>query len=109
MAPLLRKNRIPRAVALMAAGKDKHYKSPQRKLVRFFERSRDQWKEKCLEAKAVVKGLKNRSRFLDRSKGHWKSRVHAIEAELRRMKAHEQAMQEELDTLKKILPREQEG
>ena len=31
------------------------YKSPQRKLVKFFQRSRDQWKAKCRGAKAEVK------------------------------------------------------
>jgi len=37
--------------------KAKTYKSPVRKLARFFEKSRDQWKAKCLEAKATAKGL----------------------------------------------------
>jgi hypothetical protein len=36
----------------------KTYKSPTRKLVRFFNKSRDQGKAKCLEAKAIAKGLK---------------------------------------------------
>jgi len=35
------------------------YKSPQRKLVRFFEKSRDQWKAKCQTAKFTVKRLQN--------------------------------------------------
>ena len=33
------------------------YRSPQRKLVRFFERSRDQWKRKCMDAKQRCKLL----------------------------------------------------
>lgn len=38
----------------------KVYKSPQRKLVPFFARSRDQWKEKCRGAKATLKQLKKK-------------------------------------------------
>lgn len=38
----------------------KAYKSPQRKLVPFFARSRDQWKEKCRSAKATLKQLKKK-------------------------------------------------
>ena len=85
----------------MAAGKASNDKSPQRKFVRFFARSRDQWKETCLAAKAMGKGLKHRMRFLERSKDHWQRRVKALEGELTRRKAHAQAMQEESATLKK--------
>ena len=51
------------------------YKSPRRKLLRFFEKSRDQWKDKCLEAKAAVKRLQNRVRFLEKSKDRLQHRV----------------------------------
>ena len=101
MALLPEKTDTPQSVEAMAAGKDSQYKSPQRKLVRFFARSRDQWKEKCLVAKAVGKGLQHRMRFLERSKDHWKHRVKELEGELTRMKAQAQAMQEEIATLKK--------
>jgi hypothetical protein len=101
MALLPKQTSTPQSVVAVAAGKDSPYKSPQRKLVRFFARSRDQWKEKCLAAKAVGKGLKHRMRFLERSKDHWKRRVHELEGELTRMKAYAQAMHEELATLKK--------
>lgn len=101
MAFLPKQTDMPQSVEAVAAGKDSQYKSPQRKLVRFFARSRDQWKEKCLAAKAVGKGLQHRMRFLERSKDHWKHRVKELEGELTRMKAHAQAMQEEIATLKK--------
>jgi len=91
----------PGSVAALAEGKDRQYKSPQGKLVRFFARSRDQWKAKCLEANAMVKGLKHRMRFLERSKDHWKSRVQVLEGELTQLKAQAQAMREELAALKK--------
>jgi predicted nucleic acid-binding Zn-ribbon protein len=109
MAPLPQKSRAPRSVEAAEAGKDRPYKSPQRKLVRFFARSRAQWKEKCLAAKALVKGLKNRGRFLERSKDYWKRRVKALERELAQRRAHEQAMREEIDALKKSLEQKSGG
>lgn len=64
------------------------YKSPQSKLVRFFDRSRTQWKAKCRTAKATIKGLKNRIRFLEESKARWKSRAKALEEEVARVNRH---------------------
>jgi hypothetical protein len=55
------------------------YKSPRSKLLSFFQKSRNQWKEKCLAAKRLVKQLKNRVRFLEQSKEHWKGRVRELE------------------------------
>lgn len=66
--------------------KGKNYKSPQRKLVKFFEKSRDQWKEKSLKAKAKVKQLSNRVRFLENSKEQLKNEIKALEAELAQTK-----------------------
>jgi outer membrane murein-binding lipoprotein Lpp len=77
--------------------KGKSYKSPQSKLVKFFEKSRDQWKAKCSKAKIDVKRLKNRVRFLENSKEHWKSRVKAAKRE----------KEEELEKLKKRMLRNQ--
>lgn len=48
------------------------YKSPVYKLLPFFERSRDRWKEKCRAAKATVKQLKNQSSKLQQSRLRWK-------------------------------------
>ena len=67
----------------------KEYKSPPRKLIKFFEKSRNQWKAKCLEAKKLIKQLKNRIHFLEKSKEEWKSRTKELEAELAQMKAKE--------------------
>lgn len=50
----------------------KEYKSPIHKLLPFFERSRDRWKEKCMTAKSAVKQLKNRTAQLSRSRQRWK-------------------------------------
>ena len=62
------------------------FKSPQRKLVRFFEKSRDQWKAKCQTAKATVKRLQNRVRFLEHSKAELKTRTQALEAEVTQLR-----------------------
>lgn len=86
----------------MNASDAKEYKSPRRKLVRFFERSRDQWKAKSTDAKAMVKRLKNRIRYLEASKEKWKSKAIELEKELTRMKAnkHLDSEQEEKKTVK---------
>jgi len=81
--------------------KDKTYKSPVRKLVHFFEKSRDQWKSKHHTAKASVKRLENRVRFLEKSKGQWKNRVQELEMEVARLKAREQALGQAVESLKK--------
>ena len=57
----------------------REYKSPTRKLVKFFHKSRDQWKAKCIDTKATVKRLKNRVRYLEASKEEWKNRALALE------------------------------
>ncbi len=80
---------------------DKVYKSPIKKLVRFFEKSRDQWKAKCREAKARVKRLKNRVRFLEKSKADLKSQVKELKTEVSRLKAREQTLGKEVEELQK--------
>jgi chromosome segregation ATPase len=79
----------------------KSYKSPQRKLVRFFEKSRNQWKAKCHKAKSKVKQLKNKVRFLEESRQQWKSRTKELERELAQVKAKEQTREREEKELKK--------
>lgn len=51
---------------------EKKYKSPTRKLLPFFERSRIGWKEKCGAAKAMVKRLKSQTTKLQQSRQRWK-------------------------------------
>ena len=65
---------------------DHDYKSPTHKLVKFFERSRDQWKKKALEAKNKTKLCKNRIKFLETSKASLKSEVKSLRAELEKLK-----------------------
>jgi DNA repair ATPase RecN len=65
----------------------REYKSPRRKLLRFFEKSRDKWKLKYREVKKVLKWLTNRIRFLERSKAEYKQRVEELQAQLAALKA----------------------
>lgn len=81
--------------------KSKTYKSPRRKLVRFFEKSRDQWKAKHRRTKTRVKRLENRVRFLEKSKAQWKSRVKELELERSRSQAREHALEKEMEALQK--------
>lgn len=67
------------------------YSSPLKKLVRFFRKSRDGWKRKCLEAKYALKLLKNRVRAVERSRAQWKQqcqqqqrRIAELEAQLQK-------------------------
>jgi uncharacterized protein YlxW (UPF0749 family) len=81
----------------------KSYKSPIRKLVKFFEKSRDQWKTKHQEAKYQVKLLKNKIRHMDKSERKLKTRVKELEDELNIMKTKEKQMGQEITELKKKL------
>ena len=71
----------------MAQENDLPYSSSPRKLLRFFLKSRDQWKAKCQRAKTTVKRLENRVRFLEKSKAQWKSKAQALEQEKAHLKA----------------------
>ena len=77
------------------------YKSPARKLIKFFRKSRDLWKRKYHEVKETVKYLQNRTRFLEKSKEELKNRVKELEGELARLKASEQDRAKEMDKKKR--------
>jgi hypothetical protein len=48
------------------------YKSPVSKLLAFFPRSRDRWKNKCQQAKRANKKLANQVRAVEKSRDRWK-------------------------------------
>ena len=77
------------------------YKSPKSKLVTFFRKSRDQWKEKARESKVVIKRLKNRIVFLEKSKARLQDKVTQLEQELSRLKTEAHQRAEELEAAKK--------
>jgi hypothetical protein len=78
----------------------KTYSSPVRKLARFFEKSRDQWKAKCRSAKVKVRRLTNRVRFLEGSRARWKKRTQELETELAAEKAARQKLEQEAAKLR---------
>ena len=59
------------------------YLSPVRKLVRFFESSRNGWKRKCLDAKVRIKRLGNQKQKLRASRDRWKLLAQTAQRELR--------------------------
>ena len=79
---------------------DKVYISPTKKLVRFFETSRDAWKAKCRTAKVRLKRHKQRVRRLEQSRAQWKQRAADLEAETARLKAREHALEQTVAVLK---------
>jgi transposase-like protein len=77
------------------------YKSPQRKLLRFFDTSRARWKAKCRAAKATLKVLKNRRGFWEESRERWKRRAQALAQEVARVAAAGRVAARERQALKK--------
>lgn len=69
------------------------YRSPLRKLVQFFERSRDGWKEKYQNLKQRCKQLINQVRAVEKSREHWRE---IVEDQRRQLKA----LEEELAAIK---------
>lgn len=71
----------------------KTFLSPVKKLVRFFERSRNGWKQKCQESKRRIKRLSNDKSKLRASRDRWKENAQSLQSELRQV-------QQELEELK---------
>ena len=61
------------------------YKSPIKKLVSFFEQSRDAWKEKTIILRNEVKKCKNRIKFLEESKSKIKAELHELKEKYERL------------------------
>ena len=55
------------------------YRSPIAKLLRFFLRSRDQWKAKCKAAKRENKSLKIRLAKMAESRDRWKAKARGVD------------------------------
>ena len=79
----------------MQAKRATEYKSPQRKLLRFFEASRDKWKAKATgyREKLVLAG--NQVRAVSKSRSTWKTR--ALAAERRVAELEEEVQKKECD------------
>ena len=62
------------------------YRSPQGKLVRFFEKSRNGWKRKCQAAKRKGKALANHVVALKKSRNRWKTVARQQRDEVERLR-----------------------
>ena len=74
----------------------KAYKSPQRKLVPFFARSRDQWKAKCRGAKATLKQLKKKVQRGDARQRRSQERLRALASAVEQVQAENRRLAEAL-------------
>jgi hypothetical protein len=74
----------------------KDYKSPLKKLVRFFEKSRDNWKAKYQTQIKENKRLKNRVTFLQTSKQKWRDEALALRKTLQKTQASKEQVTVEL-------------
>lgn len=74
----------------------KEFRSPARKLVSFFQHSRDMWKAKCQERKYAAKLLSNQVRAVEKSREQWKEKAKSHEERVRQLEG-------ELSELKSIL------
>ena len=72
---------------MLVIDEGKTFTSPIPKLVRFFHRSRDGWKEKCQKAKAVLKRSKNEAYALRKSRDGWKELAKQQEQELKQLRS----------------------
>jgi hypothetical protein len=63
----------------MPASRSLPFLSPLTKLVVFFQRSRDKWKEKCMTAKRQNKSLKLCLAKMKESRNRWKDRAIRLE------------------------------
>jgi len=77
------------------------YKSPQGKLLKFFENSRNKWKQKAISAKKELKLRYNRIKFLEESKAKLKEKVAVLEDELSKYKMTKQSSYRSSESKKK--------
>lgn len=80
---------------------EKIYTSPQRKLVKFFEHSRDRWKAKSRAAKTVLKRLGTRLGRLERSTAAAQDQLAALHTQVAAWQAKHEQTARELEALKK--------
>lgn len=81
----------------------KEFTSPKTKLIRFFENSRNKWREKAKESKYQIKLLSKRIKYLEQTKITQKERIRQLESEVARRPYKAKQMQEDVVQEKKIL------
>ena len=65
----------------------KVFKSPVVKLLKFFESSRDGWKERHHEVKRQLKKEQNQVRAVEKSREAWRTRAESAERRVRDLEA----------------------
>lgn len=70
------------------------WKSPLRKLVTFFEQSRDRWREKYFTKKEQYKLMGNQARAVEKSRAKWREAAEEAQEQVRQL-------QQELERYKK--------
>ena len=88
----------------MEGANEKSYTSPQRKLVKFFERSRDRWKAKSRGAKTVLKRLGTRVQRVERSNADYRQQVGTLQTQVAEWRTKHEETARELEALKKQYP-----
>ena len=89
----------------MEAANEKTYSSPQRKLVKFFEQSRNQWQAKSRAAKTMLKRLGTRRGRLERSTAAYQQQLAALQPQVAEWQAKHAQTAGELEALKRKPPR----
>ena len=63
------------------------YRSPQRVLARFFEKSRDLWKTKYQALQERIKQFRTEVRDLRRSRDRWRAKAEALQKQIVELRA----------------------
>ena len=83
------------------------HKSPLRKLARFFEKSRDNWKQKYQQARQEIKSLKNKLYYQQQKQHEQEQRLQALKQENQALQAtlvklNQQRQQEKTEVKKPV-------
>ena len=81
------------------------FRSPVRVLAAFFQKSRDQWKQRCLDAKSDLKRFKVRVADVSKSRDAWREKAEAKQRELESLQSQVQQLQNELSAVSAAEPR----
>jgi len=65
---------------------DPNWKSPLRKLLRFFQQSRDRWKAKYAAKQQQCKLLGNQVRAVEKSRAEWRDAAEQAQQEARQLR-----------------------
>ena len=77
------------------------YRSPLRKLVFFFEKSRDKWKVKCQNAKYELRLLKRKFANLKNNRDHWRQLFREAEEQRLQLLEQRQELHAKVESLSK--------